>query len=180
MSFSKAVIAATDDVQINAWKQRRKSFANPDRADRVGIAPQKKRRDGELREPRRQVFLVGGKPAWQQRIGLMERLLPILPAKPRDIDAAGSDGQHQMGHEIGLLERCSHGDDAAHRLRDQRGGLVDLRHYFGDQIVDAVNRWVWRRGAEAWPSDMDFRGRILEQVSDRIPELRSAQCAGKE
>lgn len=45
-----------------------------------------------------------------------------------------------MSNQLRSFKRNAHGNHTAHGLRNECGRLIDLKHDFGNKIVDATNR----------------------------------------
>ena len=74
---------------------------------------------------------------------------PIERGEGCHVDAAGSDREHEVSHQVWLLERCEHGDDAPHRL----GEYVDWSIYFPcdpcDEVRGALDVGLRRRAKDS-------------------------------
>ena len=133
------MVAAFYDMQSRIGQQLKQALTHRKRADRVAIAPDQKRGSLDRGNFARQIlpdFRDPFRGRWKRFTVIRP---PVRAAEVFDRRAGGCRGQNEPPNFFRRLQRASHGDEAAHRLRNDVGSFVERVENHRNKIVGAAH-----------------------------------------
>jgi hypothetical protein len=170
---SESVIAARNDDELGESQSACEVLPNSDRAYRIVVTEEQERRNQDIAEAVLEVAAVVG-PLRLGRPLDPPRPTPVFGSEASHIQAARRGRQNQLSDSSWEIERRPECQDAPHRLSNESDRAIRVLDY---EPVDVVQTAHLRARNTAWPRKQHALCRMLQTVSQRLPERGVAACS---
>jgi hypothetical protein len=170
---SESVIATRNDDELGESKLAREVLPNSDGAYRIVFTEEQERRNQDIAEAVLEVAAVVGPPRLTRPLDPPRRT-PVFGSEASHVQTARRGRQNQMSDSIWEIEGRTKRQDAPHRLSNESDGAIRVLDY---EPVEVVQTAHLRAGNTARPRKQHALCRMLQAVSQRLPERGVAACS---